>query len=224
VENGGSAQPKWKRNGLFKAVQAAGLSPEAFHFDDSADEVVIRHASSGATFTFSGAAGKYVSSYVAGDATGPELTKNTWEGLIKRVGLWLSDVKQDVETPDLWAELGRQRELVVSASDQTLENTPFTPNEREEISEQLNEFRADVKAAFALSQQQAEELDERVNYLIDATKRLGRKDWLNNCIGSMFGYVLTVAFPPDASRHLLNMLAISIGHFFGHGLPGIGGG
>jgi len=209
---------------VFKAIHAAGLSPEAFYLEESADEVVVRHPSSGATFTFSGAAGKYVSSYVAGDVTGPELTKYSWDGLIERVGLWLSDVKQDIETPDLWADLGRQRELLASASDQTLANTPFAPNEREEITEQLNEFRADVKAAFALSEQQSEDLDERVDYLIDATKHLGRKDWLNICIGSMFGYVLTVVLPPDASRHLFEMLAISIGHFFGHGLPGIGGG
>ena len=79
MENGGSTQPKWKRNGLFRAVEAAGLSPEAFHLDDSADEVVVRHPSSGATFTFSGAAGKYVSSYVAGDVMGPELTRYSWE-------------------------------------------------------------------------------------------------------------------------------------------------
>jgi hypothetical protein len=224
VEDGRSAQPKWKRNGVFKAIQAAGFSPEEFNFDDSADEVILRHRSTGATFTYSGTAGNYVSSFVAGDAMGPELTNYSWEGLIERVRLWLSDVKHDVETPDLWAELGRRGDLAFSASDSTLQNTPFAPNEREEIAEQLNKFRANANAAFALSEHQAEELDERVDYLIDATERLGRKDWLNSCIGSIFGYVLAVAFPPDMARHLFDMLAISIGHLFGHGLPGIGGG
>jgi hypothetical protein len=40
-----------------------------------------------------------------------------------------------------------------------LENRPFEPNEREEITEQLNEFRDDVKAAFTLSGEQAAELE-----------------------------------------------------------------
>lgn len=92
---------KWKRNKVYEAVQAAGLSPEGFLWDDGADDICFRHPSSEAYFVFGGNPGSYVTRYVAGDDASPELPVYSWQGLMRRVALWLAAVKRDTETPDL---------------------------------------------------------------------------------------------------------------------------
>jgi hypothetical protein len=134
------------------------------------------------------------------------------------------EVKVDDETPDLWAELQGQKELLEGATDPALENTPFTSDERDGIARQLNELREYVSRAYSLSGPQLEDLDSKVDYLVDASSRLGRKDWLNACIGAMFGWFLAAALPSDAPRQIIQMLLSGIANFFGHGFPGLGSG
>ncbi len=215
---------KWKRNEVYKAVQAAGLSPEGFLWDDAADDICFRHPSSEAYFVFGADAGSYVTRYAAGDDAGPELPAYSWSRVMQRVAVWLAAVKRDTETPDLWDQLQRQTELLAGSSDEALENTPFTPDERDEIARQFNEIRDYAKAVYALSEPQFANLDSKLDYLLKAAGRLGRKDWLNACIGAMLGWLLVAALSPDASRHVLQMVVSSIAHFFGHGLPGLDGG
>ncbi len=215
---------KWKRNEVYEAVQAAGLRPEEFLWDDGADDICFRHPSSGAHFVFGGNPGNYVTSYRAGDDTGPELSSHSWQALMRRVALWLAAVEHDIETPDLWDQLRGQTELLAGTSDAALENTPFTPDERNEVVSQLNEVRKFVKSEYVLSELQLTGLDSKLAYLVEAAGRLGRKDWLNACIGAMFGWFLVAALPPDALHHIFQMLLSGITHLFGHGIPGLGSG
>jgi signal transduction histidine kinase len=143
---------------------------------------------------------------------------------MSRLESWLVFVKHDIETPDLWDELRRQTELLSGSSDDSLENTPFTSDEQDDVAKQLNELREYWQGAYALTESQQADLDSKIDYLIDATTRLGRKDWLNACIGTVIGWVVVTALPPDASRHVLGMLLSAIAHFFGHHLPGLGSG
>ena len=216
--------PKWMRNDIFTAIQASGLGPEAFVWDDSADDICLRHRSSAAYFVFAGTYGKYVARYASGDDAVTELNAYSWPTHLERFTRWVVAVKDDMETPDLWAELSRQTELVAGASDDSLENTPFTPDERAEIARQLNELRQRAKAEYCLSETQAEDLDSKLDYLLDAADRLGRKDWLNACIGALVGYFLAAALSPDASRQILLKVLNGIAGFFGHGFHGLGSG
>jgi hypothetical protein len=214
--------PKWKRNDIFRAIEASGLSPEAFTWDDGTDDLCLRHRSSAAYFVFAGTPGEYVARYVSGDDSVTELTAYSWSKHLERFGRWAVAVKNDMETPDLWAELLQQTQLLGSASDDGLENTPFTPDERAEVARQLNEFRQRAKAEYSLSATQSEDLDSKVDYLVDAADRLGRKDWLNACMGALVGYFLATALSPDASRKIFLMLLDNVAGFFGHGLRGLG--
>jgi hypothetical protein len=218
---------KWKRNQVFRAIEAAGLGPEGFVWDNSADDSCLRHRPSGAYFVFGGVAGSYFARYAAGDDTFEERPAHTWEGHMRHVEQWLQAVRRDTETPDLWSELRRQpslTELLGGASDEALENTPFTPDERDEVARQLKQFREYVKATCALSDAQLVDFDSTLDYLVEATSRLSRKDWLLASLGGMFGYLFSVALPPDVARHIVQTLVSTIGAFFGHGIPGLGSG
>jgi hypothetical protein len=65
-------------------------------------------------------------------------------------------------------------------------------------------------------------LNAKIDYLVDAAGRLGRKDWYNIFVGAIVGYILTVAVPPESARSIFSIFTTflrAIGHFFGHGLP-----
>lgn len=210
---------KWKSNQVFEAVQAAGLAPEGFGWDDGADESRIRHLSSEAYFVFGGVPGGYTARYVAGDDPVEEREAQSWWAQMQHVERWLAAVKLDIEMPDLWAELRRETELLGVAADDAIENTPFTSDEREEIAERLQEMRDYARRTYSLSEAQMLVLDAKVDYLIAAASRLGRIDWRAVFVGTIVSFALTAALPPEAARHILLTLLRSIGHLLGHGFP-----
>ena len=215
---------KWKRNQIFDAVTAAGLGPDAFDWDESGEDLCLRHRASGSYFVFGGNPGTYVARYVAGDAPVTELPAYSWTAHMARVERWLGEVKRDIETPDLWAELQQQRELLDSAWDVAGDNTPFNPDERGEIVAQLKELRKHAKRTYDLSGPQLADLDAKLDYLVDASNRLGRKDWSVVFIGAIVGYAFTAALAPDAARSILLDFLSGIARFWGHGLPMLGSG
>ena len=54
---------------------------------------------------------------------------------MERVRTWVQDVKRDLDTPDLWAELQRETKLLGAASNAITDNTLFTANEQKQITD-----------------------------------------------------------------------------------------
>jgi len=215
---------KEKGNQILKAIQDKALNPAEFDWDDRAEDIRLHHRPSGASFAFGGAPGEYNVRYAAGDEPVIEVPKYSWDAVMISVGAWLGAVKHDIETRDLWAELRRQNELLAGSWEQAAENMPFTPDERDEIARQLKHLGEHVSRYYPLSDQQLAVLDSKLDELLEATHRLGRKDWRLVVIGTMLGYVVVAGLPPAAGRHILVVFLNSIGQFLGHGFPGLGSG
>jgi hypothetical protein len=215
---------KWLGNEIFEAIEEAGLSPGEFEWPHVGDESRLLHRPSGAYFVFGGVAGNYDSRYSAGDAPVEERTGLSHYRLMAQLELWLAAVRQDINTPDLWAQLQGEAELLGAVSDEAIENTPFTPAEQEDIAGQLRELRAYIGRTYSLSESQTRRLEEKLDYLAAAASRVGRKDWLLMAAGVMLSYVLAAALPPDAASDILRTLLTSIGHILGHGHLGLPGG
>jgi hypothetical protein len=215
---------KGQRNEIFRAVEHAGLSPEEFDWDAGAEESTLRHRPSGAYFVFGGVAGAYVSRYLAGEGPGEERTGLSQFRLMQQVEFWLMHVKLDIDTPDLWAQLQGEAELLGAVFDEATENTPLTSAEQEAIAGQLGELRDYVSRTYSLSEAQTRLLGEKLDDLAAATGRVGRKDWLLMAAGLMLSYVLGAALPPEAARDILVTLLTSIGQILGSGPLGLPGG
>ena len=97
---------KWQRNHVFEAVQKAGLSPDEFEWEAGGpNESTLHHLQPGAWFLFGGNAGGYATRYSAGDGPIDERKSASWFGVTRQVELWLSAVRRDIETPDMWVQL-----------------------------------------------------------------------------------------------------------------------
>jgi hypothetical protein len=205
---------KVHKNEIFKAIQEVGLDPNEFDLENDDVEVRIKHKWSESCFIIGGGPGHYVGHSVVGDAPDWTFEAYRWQSLIERISRWLQNVKRDLETPDLWAELQREAKLL-GANDDVTDNTPFTLNEQKEIARRLQELAEHARRTHALSGEQMRVLDGKLDYLVKAAGRLGRIDWRNAFVGAILGYIITVALPPDARDMVLGLFRATIGHFYG---------
>jgi hypothetical protein len=130
------------------------------------------------------------------------------------VRLWAADVKRDLETPDLWAELQRERETLSRTPDEA-KNTPFTPDEQATIETRLGEIQDYVKKTYALSQEQTLALEAGFQALAADAKRLRRIDWRWRLFGFIFTLVVTGIVPREAVHQILVMALHGLGHLIG---------
>jgi hypothetical protein len=207
---------KWQRNQIFKAIQAVGLNPIEFALDSAAAETTIKHKRSASCFTIGSGHGHYDTDYVIGDGPNWPLRVYSWQTVIPRISRWLEDVKRDLETPDLWAELQRDAQLLLGAtSDLDTENTPFTPDEQNKITTQLHDLAERARHKYSLSVAQLRDLNAKLDYLVNATRRFGRKDWLMVCAGVFLTLIVEAALPQEVGRGMLQGLLRAIGHHYG---------
>lgn len=206
---------KVKRNGIIEAIRKVGLDPKEFNLDEDEDKAWVKHNPSSARFTISGNPSKYSVTYAAGDWPTLQVEKYTWGSVMSSFDVWLYNLKNDLETPDLWAELQEEAELFVGASDAADDNTPFTQQEKKEISTQLRKLGKQAQATYSLSEVQTRDLNTKIDYLIEASKRLNRIDWRNALVGALMGFVLSTALSPETARHLFLMVVGGIGHIYG---------
>jgi len=202
---------KWHKNEIFKAIQTVGLDPRNFDLNDSGAEVRIKDRSSASCFIVRRESGYYVGQYVVGDGPVWPYSPCSWDTLLPRVSGWLEEARRDLDTPDLWAELQRETKLLGAGSNAVTENTLFTVEEQKQIAERLRELAKHVSHMHSFSGAQIEALEEKLDYLVDASGRLGRKDWLNAFIGATLGYILGAALPPESARIIFQTFLRAIG-------------
>jgi hypothetical protein len=201
------------RNAIIQAVQAGGLDPRELDFDFGDTETRIAHRWSESHFILGGRWSNWQGSNVVGDAAPWPYREYVWSKVEQRVERWAAEVKKDLETPDLWAQLQREREILSRAPD-AAENTPFTPDEQAEIVKHLDEIKEYVKNTHSLSQDQMVALEEGFKVLATATKRVGRNDWRLMFLGLMLTPIVAGILPPDAVHGFLWMALHGLQHFF----------
>lgn len=210
---------KWKKNDVFEAIQKVGLRPEEFQWEQTGDDDRLNHPASSSHFIFAGVPGRYMPSYAAKEGAERTLPKYGWDAVMGSVKVWLGDVKSYVETPDLWADLQRKRQILGADPSDLVENAPFTPAEQAEIAKRLVEIKVYVKRTHSLSEADSLALESRLAYLEEAAKRLGRLDWRNAFLGALMGYLMAAVLPPDTVRALFEIFVSTLGQLFGQDFP-----
>ncbi len=155
---------KWQRNQIFESIRAASLEPRDFDLIIDTPEVRLWLKGSPSVFTITTDAHPYRGSYRVGDGAVSLYESGGWKTITQRLDRWLAEVKRDVDTPDLWAGLQREAAMIGATSTETIANTPFTQDEQTEIATKLREQAASVKQAYPLSEAQAKELDEKIEF------------------------------------------------------------
>lgn len=128
---------------------------------------------------------------------------------------WAANVRRISELPDRWADIKRSETLIADIQgSQGAENTPFTQDEQAQIAAQLDRIRETLADRFELSRGQVEHIAERLDEAEQASKRMGRKDWLLLFGGSVLSLILTDVVTPGIAEHIFTVVIHGIAHMF----------
>jgi hypothetical protein len=211
---------KWQRNVVYEAVVAGGLDPRECTFDYGDAEARITHVPSASFFLLEGDITRYTAKAVVGDSVKwPGGLPTFWIQVEERVRRWAKEVKEDVDTPDRWAESQREREILTGARYEDVENTPFTSDEQAAIAEHLRQTKEYVTRTYSLSDAQILHLEARLDDVAAAASRMGRKDWTLLVCGALLGAFVEGILPQEAVQDILRMTLDGLGSLFGGGGP-----
>jgi len=223
-----------ERNALFKAISEQEMDPAEFEL--KSDGTGLEHPATGSWFRvgereagvpFSvifrhtarqrGAPVKptYWVTWNVSDGPGKEWAACSPLALEQEVQEWATEVKYVASEPDRWADLRTVRELL-TVSDST--NERFTAEEHSAIAGRIDQVKQQVQQNPDLSADQVKAVEQKLDELVDASKRVGKKDWRVMLYGYAFGMIANDAVPP----HLVQSIIMTVAHGLGH-ILGIGG-
>jgi hypothetical protein len=206
---------KWQRNAIYEAIADGGLDAAECGFD--CDDVGWRltHWPSGSNLLIEGAPGPYILTAVVGEDLSLPSKYFSWPLVEERVQRWAREVKRDVDTPDLWAELRSRQRILRGAGYEDLQDTPFTSDERTEIVQQIRQIAEYVHKTYSLSAAQTLSMEAKLDYIASATSRVGRKDWLLMFSGVILSVSLADLLPREVVEDVFAMALRGLGHLFG---------
>lgn len=206
---------KWQRNAILEAVVAGGLDARECWFDYDDVAWRITHVPSGSYLLIDGAPSPYTVTVVVGEDLPWTTTFYTWPSVDERVQRWARDVKRDVDTPDLWAEIRRGQGILNGAGYEEVENSPFSSDEQTEIVKQFREITDYVRKTYSPSAAQMLSIETKLDDIAAAARRAGRQDWRLMFGGVILGWVLSDFLPREVLWDILSMAFQGLGHLFG---------
>jgi hypothetical protein len=209
---------KQERKWIYEAVQRAGFKPADFAepAETNDREVSVIHELSASYFHIGPKDPIYntrIVKWKVGDGPHEEARTLHWEVNLER---WLEDIKQDLATPDPWAELRSMSEILdAEVIEDNVDTSPFSAEEQAEISRQLDSLKAELEGQ--LTEAEARILARQFEYIKDASKDTRRDRWVELCKGVLLGDVLNGQLPSPIVGHVLSAAA----HFVAglHGFP-----
>lgn len=205
---------KTQANDVLNVLTKNGVDPKDFAWELEGT-TTLRHTPSGDYFfTFErDEDGNHQAAYCPGEGIsyresqhgGSGRRSGSWAGQLSLVEKWLTNLKREIQAPDLWSLLSEQTALVEAASADST-NAPFSAAEREKISDGLRELEAYIESTHHLDEQKHAFLESRLRYLVDAAHRQGRQDWLHTAIGVLFTIVLGLAMAPDQAKEIFRFV------------------
>jgi hypothetical protein len=130
----------------------------------------------------------------------------SWPSCLSFAQTWARLVNAELRTPDPWEALpglATSAEIAVAAN---VANTEFSHRETERLASGLDEIRRLLLGAVGDSREQAALIDGQMQSLLEASKRMGRKDWANLAIGAVVTLALQLALPPETVRQAFEIL------------------
>ncbi len=204
---------KSQANDVLERIQNAEFDPVEFEWEEYQSNysgntsAVLVHKSSKSYFTFDHVErdGHMCEYSPASDSPTAKDSPGSWRSQLLNVSNWLGYVRREVDSPDLWSALEDRTLLDRSFSSEDLENTPFSEDERLEVVNKVGELGRYIQETHQLDEAGIQQLNSRIEYLIGATDRLGRKDWVMLLLSTVLGIVTSLPFDAVSARDVFTV-------------------
>jgi hypothetical protein len=212
-----------ERNQIYQAIAETDLDPAECVYNVISQWEVIRHEyGSSLQFELKRVGDNFdyiLTSTIEDGHSLPVMHLPNVEKALPYIKDWANEVALINRTPDLWAEMQRRRELVVAVQRADSSNTPFTQDEQRQVAAQLRQITEQLKEQLELTSEQAQRVEEWRDETVEASTRMGRKDWFVYVLGTITALTITATVPAGFGEHILAMVIHGLGHLFTGGEP-----
>ncbi|HEA69830.1 MAG TPA: hypothetical protein ENI07_23915 [Desulfobacterales bacterium] len=142
----------------------------------------------------------------------PHDRQNPGSWLIQKgfVMQWLGYLEREMRQPDLWDDIVKQKIAYDQKVSPDTANEPFLVSQAEQIAEGIEKIREYLLDAFQDDSSSKELINEKLDYLIDGSKRQGRIDWFHTCMGVLGGIATALAMSPDQTKNMWVLLKSAV--------------
>ena len=119
-----------------------------------------------------------------------------WDEIKDLFEIWLNYLKEEIKSVDLWDSITDEKQLLHTDLD-GIGNEQFTSDELVGIDKSINEIKEFLINELNFNKIHMSSIESRLEYLIEASKRLGKKDWIVLSIGVFTNIALGFAFQPE---------------------------
>ena len=130
---------------------------------------------------------------------------NDWSDVLTNFTKWLSHLEREV-APDLWEQIKEYTPDETFVATDEISNAPFSYSEAEKVIESLDRLQLEIEENFKLQGDQLAFVSRQIDYLKDAAKRQGRKDWIHTSIGVIVTIATGLALSPEKAKLLWDLV------------------
>jgi hypothetical protein len=205
----------WK-NDTLKCVQEAGLNSLSFEWGEEKTDYgsvdyevsILRHRVSDFYFKFDRDSSEgFTCRFSPGRVRLQESLGWTreWASVLYEFKEWLSRLERET-VPDLWEQLKGYAPDETLIGTAEISNAPFSYSEAENIIGSLDKLQSQIEKNFNLQGEQLSFVKREIDYLKDAAKRQGRKDWMHTAIGVIMTIAVGLTLSPEKTKLLWDLL------------------
>ena len=135
--------------------------------------------------------------------------KMPWHLIIGDIFNWLGFLKRELSVPDIWESLSEDRGIFLEPLRTGPENDQFTQELRERIIKELENIKTSLLENLQVSDDTKEKqktLEDRIEYLIEATNRMGPKDWFMVCLGTFVTLTSALVLSPEEGKAIIGLI------------------
>ena len=115
----------------------------------------------------------------------------------------LLEYKTDNEEIDYWNSIQGISFKNIDFND----NSPFNQEEKKELILGLNEAKELINQELNISPKNLQEINSRIQYLVEAVDRNNKTDWKTLTIGTIIGIVTNLGIDTDTGKEILNLFS-----------------
>lgn len=133
----------------------------------------------------------------------------SWQDVTRIFGIWLTCLTREMEQPDLWQEINQYNLGYTEWSQDN--NNLFTFNEATRIIDGVNNVRTYLLEQSVEDESQSQIINDKMDYLINSAKIMGRKDWGNIFVGALLNLFITLSIEPEKGKIVIDIFKSTLG-------------
>lgn len=193
---------------IIEIIRKQGFNPKDFTFyqeklltaiDDFSSEKIL-YKNNDYFFHFAGTR-KLIFSPGRGFITeGTDFTD--WITAKAYVNEWLDNLKKELSVIDNWDSIVSEK-FDIPKINPAINNLPFSQKEQKKIHEELNNIKNQLLEIQKFNDVDKAKIEENFDYLLESSKRVGRKDWLFLFLGNIMNLTQAIILSPETQTVLL---------------------